>query len=105
MCFVRKTFDRLYIEDTFINVILDLIDECIPNNMLYKNQQSNSRFRLSKDLFLLPKIVVDQVRSYSEPIRLRSIKLGSLEILGSPSGLARSLTSSFIKDHGASWLD
>lgn len=72
---------RIYIEDTFINVILDLIDECIPNNLLYKNQPTNSRILLPKDLVLLPKLVVDQVKCYSDPIRLKSIKLEPLHVL------------------------
>lgn len=31
---------RIYIEDTFVNVLLDLMVECIPNNLIYKGNFS-----------------------------------------------------------------
>lgn len=148
---------RIYIEDTYINVLLELFDECLPSNFIYKDPKLETGIKLSHDgLTLIPFTISIQAQHLADVIRLKSIRLealhillsvhtcirvyialdhspldfspyekmniytlpiklgnsvgmhylssaifgagwvvGSLEILGSPSGLARSLTSGF----------
>ena len=70
---------RLYIEDTFVNVLLDLMDECIPSNLIYKSNPSVQRISCQNGLVLIPKVVVCQ--SLTKPIRIRSIRIAPLNVL------------------------
>lgn len=70
---------RLYIEDTFVNVLLDLMDECIPSNLVYKSNFSIKRISCQNGLVLIPKTVVCQ--SLAESIRIRSIRIAPLNVL------------------------
>jgi vacuolar protein sorting-associated protein 13B len=146
---------RIYIEDTFINVITELIDDCLPKK--YEQKMTfDEEFKILEGLVIVPTTIFDQAHHLAEPVQLKMIKIealhilisvhtcirmyialdhspldfatyekrdvytvpmklgnsigmhylssaifgagwvvGSLEILGSPSGLARSLTSGF----------
>lgn len=149
---------KIFIEDTFINVLLEIVDDCLPKNLIMKNKEKSVSVKLEAGLVLIPRIVEEHSQYLAEPIRMRRIQLepvhallsvhtcirmyialdhspldfsiyekmnvytlplklgnsiglhylssaifgagwvvGSLEILGSPSGLARSVTSG-VKD-------
>lgn len=71
---------RVYIEDTFISVILRLFDECIPS--IFKKKKMDSKVKLLHDgLVLIPSIVYDQAQHLADVIRLKSIRLEALHIL------------------------
>lgn len=72
---------RLYIEDTFINVVLEMVDDCLPINLIQKSNQDVERVKLVDGMVLVPNAVVDQALYLSEPFRLRSIRLEPLHIL------------------------
>lgn len=72
---------RIYIEDGFISVMLELMEECIPTNLLYKKQEMTRKIPLSNGLVLIPKIIFEQSIHLSDPIRLNSFKLDALHIL------------------------
>ncbi|CRL05825.1 CLUMA_CG018852, isoform A [Clunio marinus] len=74
---------RVYIEDTFINVLLEIVDDCLPTNLIEKfnKQQNLKRIKLEDGMVLIPRSVVEQVQHLSEPLRLKSIRLEPLHIL------------------------
>lgn len=72
---------RVYIEDTFINVVLEMVDDCLPTNLVQKSTRDCERVKLDHGLVLVPNAVVDQAQYLSEPFRLRSIRLEPLHIL------------------------
>lgn len=74
---------RVYVEDTFINVLLDIVDECIPANSVYKNieEKHDERITLPNELLLVPKHVVDQANILAEPIRFKNLRLEPLHVL------------------------
>lgn len=73
---------RIYIEDTFVNVVFELFTDCLPNNLIYKIRKSQSRVQLGRDgLVLVPHSVSDQAQHLSEVIRAKSVKLEALHVL------------------------
>lgn len=72
---------RVYIEDTFINVMLEMVDDCLPTNLIPKSSRGFERIRLENGLVLVPNAVVEQAQYLSEPFRLKSIRLEPLHIL------------------------
>ena len=71
---------RLYIEDTFINVLLETVDDCLPTNLITK-AFDNRKVKLEKGMVLVPSVVLIQALHLSEPLRLRSVRLEPLHIL------------------------
>lgn len=72
---------RLYIEDTFINVLLEIFDDCLPTNLIAESTKDFQRILLTNGMVLVPNAVDLQAQYLSEPFRLKSIRLESLHIL------------------------
>lgn len=74
---------RVYVEDTFINVLLDIVDECMPANLIDKNllEQRDERIELPNELLLVPQQVVHQANILAEPIRFKNLRLEPLHVL------------------------
>lgn len=72
---------RLYVEDTFINVLLETVDDCLPTNLIPKSSKGLERVKLENGMVLVPNAVVVQAQLLSDPLRLKSIRLEPLHIL------------------------
>lgn len=72
---------RVYIEDTFINFLLGIVDDCLPTNLMPKSRRDDLRVKLENGLVLVPIAVVNQAQILAEPLRLKSIRLEPLHIL------------------------
>jgi vacuolar protein sorting-associated protein 13B len=72
---------RVYIEDTFINVFLEMVDDCMLVNLMPKNEEKEKKIKLENGLVLVPLAVVGQTQVLAEPIRLKSIRIEPLHVL------------------------
>lgn len=72
---------RLYIEDTFINSLLGIIDDCLPMNLIAKPHQTLGTIKLKNGMVLIPQAVVYQALHIADPLRLKSIRLEPVHIL------------------------
>ncbi|XP_035779431.1 vacuolar protein sorting-associated protein 13B-like [Anopheles albimanus] len=73
---------RAYIEDTYINVLVDYLVECIPAGMVYESEaSSNVRIRCEPGEALIPRAVMQQSSYLAEPIKFRSIRIEPLNVL------------------------
>lgn len=72
---------RLYIEDTFINVLMETFEDCLPTNLTLQSNENRQRVKLENGMVLVPTAVVEQSLYFSEPLRLKSIRLEPLHIL------------------------
>ena len=72
---------RVYIEDTFINVFLEIIVDCLPTNLMPKTEGTKTKVKLENGLVLVPFAVVNQAHVLSEPLRLKALKLKPLHVL------------------------
>ena len=72
---------RLYIEDTFINVLLETVDDCLPTNLMTRSSKNNAKIKLENGMVLLPNVVLAQAQLLAEPLRLKSVRLEPLHIL------------------------
>uniref|UniRef100_A0A675B3R5 Chorein N-terminal domain-containing protein n=2 Tax=Anopheles darlingi TaxID=43151 RepID=A0A675B3R5_ANODA len=73
---------RAYIEDTYINVLVDYLVECIPASMVYESEaSSNVRIRCEPGEALIPRAVMQQSSYLAEPIKFRSIRIEPLSVL------------------------
>lgn len=72
---------RLYVEDTFINVLLETVDDCLPTNLMSKSSRNTERTKLENGMVLVPNVVLVQGQLLSEPLRLKSVRLEPLHIL------------------------
>lgn len=73
---------RAYIEDKYINVLLDFLVECHPSNLIYKQEIVSSRTHCERGEVLIPKFVVLQsLTALSEPLRIRHVRIEPLSVL------------------------
>uniref|UniRef100_A0AAG5CN30 Chorein N-terminal domain-containing protein n=1 Tax=Anopheles atroparvus TaxID=41427 RepID=A0AAG5CN30_ANOAO len=76
---------RAYIEDTYINVLVDYLMECLPMGMLYneadEQQPPPVRIRCEPGETLIPRTVVQQAAYLAEPLKYRSIRIEPLAVL------------------------
>ncbi|KAG5670103.1 hypothetical protein PVAND_000386 [Polypedilum vanderplanki] len=72
---------RIYIEDGFISVLLEIVEDCLPTNLLYKKQEMTLKTTLKNGLVLIPNTIIDQSSQLSKPIRLNSFRLEALHVL------------------------
>lgn len=72
---------RVYIEDAYLNRLLDALVECVPSNCVYTPQvKANPKF-LQIGQTLLPAEVVAQALYISEPLRLNNFVVEPLSLL------------------------
>lgn len=72
---------RLYVEDTFINVLLETVEDCLPTNLIPKSNKGVERVKLVNGMILVPNAVVVQAQLLSDPLRLKTVRLEPLHIL------------------------
>ncbi|KAH8362480.1 hypothetical protein KR200_005474 [Drosophila serrata] len=72
---------RVYIEDAYLNQLLEALVECEPSNCVYSPAIEEDRILLSAGQTLLPDQVVAQSLYISEPLRLNSFTVEPLSLL------------------------
>uniref|UniRef100_A0A182LUK0 Uncharacterized protein n=1 Tax=Anopheles culicifacies TaxID=139723 RepID=A0A182LUK0_9DIPT len=75
---------RAYIEDTYINVLVDYLMECLPAGMLYEQRDSAlvpTRIRCEPGEVLVPRAVTQQSSYLAEPIKFRCVRIEPLAVL------------------------
>lgn len=72
---------RAYIEDKYINVLLDFLFENVPGNLLYRNDGVVERVHCEDGLVLIPKNILLQTLNLSEPLKLRHIRIEPVSVL------------------------
>ncbi|XP_055526290.1 intermembrane lipid transfer protein VPS13B [Wyeomyia smithii] len=72
---------RAYIEDTYINILLDYLMECFPANLLFQPEHSMERIKCSPGQVLIPRLVMHQSCYLSDPIKFRYIRIEPLHVL------------------------
>lgn len=73
---------RAYIEDKYINVLLDFILENLPANLVYHSEPVALRERCDRDgEVLVPKHILMQTIDIAEPFKLRHILIEPLKVL------------------------
>ncbi|XP_055618736.1 intermembrane lipid transfer protein VPS13B [Toxorhynchites rutilus septentrionalis] len=72
---------RAYVEDTYINILLDYLMECLPINLLYQPETQLERIRCSPGQVLVPRMVIQQSSYLAEPVKLRYIRIEPLHVL------------------------
>ncbi|XP_017076320.2 vacuolar protein sorting-associated protein 13B [Drosophila eugracilis] len=72
---------RVYIEDAYLNQLLEALVECEPSNCVYSPPVEQDKILLSDGTTLLPDQVVAQSFYISEPLRLNSFTVEPLSLL------------------------
>ncbi|XP_037025669.1 vacuolar protein sorting-associated protein 13B isoform X2 [Bradysia coprophila] len=72
---------RAYVEDKYINVLLDFLVESHPSNLIYKQDLTVQREFCDRGEILIPKLVVLQSTALSEPLRIRHVRIEPLSVL------------------------
>ncbi|XP_065088861.1 intermembrane lipid transfer protein VPS13B [Ochlerotatus camptorhynchus] len=72
---------RAYIEDTYINILLDYLMECLPVNLLYQPERPVERIKCAPGQVLVPKLVTQQSSYLADPIKFRYIRIEPLHVL------------------------
>ncbi|XP_064550817.1 intermembrane lipid transfer protein VPS13B isoform X2 [Drosophila montana] len=72
---------RVYIEDAYLNQLLDTLVECAPSNCVYTPRLDSKRISLDPGQIWLPEQVVAQARCIAEPLRLNSFVVEPLGLL------------------------
>lgn len=72
---------RAYIEDTYINQLLDYLVECVPNNLIYSNEIKELREKIPERTVIIPRFVETQSLLLSEPFKLKLIRIEPLNVL------------------------
>ncbi|XP_039493419.1 vacuolar protein sorting-associated protein 13B isoform X3 [Drosophila santomea] len=72
---------RVYIEDAYLNQLLEALVECEPSNCVYSPPVEQEQILLPVGMTLLPDQVVAQSLYISEPLRLNSFTVEPLSLL------------------------
>ncbi|XP_030371450.1 vacuolar protein sorting-associated protein 13B isoform X2 [Scaptodrosophila lebanonensis] len=72
---------RVYIEDAYLNQLLETLVECEPSNCVHTPSVERDRIQLSEGQTLLPLEVVAQARYIAEPLRLNNFCVEPLSLL------------------------
>ncbi|KAH8293565.1 hypothetical protein KR054_001628 [Drosophila jambulina] len=72
---------RVYIEDAYLNQLLEALVECEPSHCVYSPAVEQDRILLSAGQTLLPEQVVAQSLYISEPLRLNNFSVEPLSLL------------------------
>lgn len=72
---------RAYVEDKYINVLLDFLVESHPSNLIYKQDVASPRVACERGEVLIPRLVLLQASALSEPLRIRHVRIESLSVL------------------------
>ncbi|XP_055848221.1 intermembrane lipid transfer protein VPS13B isoform X2 [Episyrphus balteatus] len=72
---------RTYIEDTYLNEVLDYLVECAPGNVVSQSGSSDFYVNLAEGEFLIPKDIVAKALYISEPMKMQSFRIESMNVL------------------------
>ncbi|XP_017859321.1 PREDICTED: vacuolar protein sorting-associated protein 13B isoform X2 [Drosophila arizonae] len=72
---------RVYIEDAYLNQLLDTLVECAPSNCIHTPHPECKRLQLEAGQTWLPEQVVGQALCIAEPLRLHSFIVEPLSLL------------------------
>lgn len=72
---------RAYVEDKYINFLLDFLVESHPSNLIYKQEHSAPREWCERGEVLMPKVVILQSIALSDPLRIRHVRIEPLSML------------------------
>ncbi|XP_054747188.1 intermembrane lipid transfer protein VPS13B isoform X1 [Anastrepha obliqua] len=72
---------RIYIEDSYLNYLLDAVVDCTPSNCAYRAEPSSARITLASGEFLLPRVIVGQAICIAEPLQIRQFQIDPLSVL------------------------
>ncbi|XP_053682005.1 intermembrane lipid transfer protein VPS13B [Sabethes cyaneus] len=72
---------RAYIEDTYINILLDYLMEFLPMNLLFQPEQAVERIKCPPGQVLIPRLVMHQSSYLADPIKFRYIRVEPLHVL------------------------
>lgn len=78
--FVKFLPIRAYIEDTYINKFLRLVEDCLPHNLIIKDCKARNFITLENGM-LLPKTITDQFFYLSNPMKIRTLRIEPLHVL------------------------
>uniref|UniRef100_A0A034VE87 Vacuolar protein sorting-associated protein 13B n=1 Tax=Bactrocera dorsalis TaxID=27457 RepID=A0A034VE87_BACDO len=72
---------RIYIEDSYLNCLLDAVVDCTPSNCAYRTELPSSRITLASGEYLLPRVIVGQAICIAEPLQIREFQIEPLSVL------------------------
>lgn len=72
---------RAYVEDKYINFLLDFLVESHPSNLIYKQEPTLPREYCKRGDVLIPKVVILQSITLSDPLRIRHVRIEPLSVL------------------------
>lgn len=72
---------RAYVEDKYINFLLDFLVESHPSNLIFKQEPTVPREFCERGEVLIPKVVILQSIALSDPIRIRHVRIEPLSVL------------------------
>lgn len=74
---------RTYIEDKYINVLLEFLVENVPGNLVYRPEASGGPIReyCRDGEVLIPKHILVQTIELAEPLKLRYVRIEPLKVL------------------------
>ncbi|XP_055922999.1 intermembrane lipid transfer protein VPS13B [Eupeodes corollae] len=72
---------RAYIEDTYLNEVLDYLVECTPCNVVSQSSSSDFYINLAKKEFLIPMDIVAKALYISEPMKMQYFRIESMNVL------------------------
>uniref|UniRef100_A0A1B0DR14 Uncharacterized protein n=1 Tax=Phlebotomus papatasi TaxID=29031 RepID=A0A1B0DR14_PHLPP len=72
---------KAYIEDTYMNALLDFLVECLPTNLVYKSPVEGIRETCPGGIVILPSEVVSQADRLARPLQLESLRFDILHVL------------------------
>ncbi|KAJ6640172.1 Vacuolar protein sorting-associated protein 13B [Pseudolycoriella hygida] len=72
---------RAYVEDKYINYLLDFFVESHPSNLIYKHELPVEREYCQRGEVLIPKVVILQSIALSDPLRIRHVRIEPLSVL------------------------
>lgn len=80
---------RIYIEDTFITTILEIMEDCLPNSLAVEDVNNTTYTNCG---FLCgPEFIRDQMVYFMEPLRIRTLRVEPLRVLISVHTCMRSV--------------
>uniref|UniRef100_A0A6B2EK58 Putative vacuolar protein n=1 Tax=Phlebotomus kandelakii TaxID=1109342 RepID=A0A6B2EK58_9DIPT len=72
---------KAYIEDTYMNAVLDFLVECLPTSLVYKTPTDSVRETCPPGIVILPNEIVNQAVRLAKPLQLESLRIDVLHVL------------------------
>ncbi|GAB0097728.1 hypothetical protein DMENIID0001_133940 [Sergentomyia squamirostris] len=78
---VQMTPFKAFIEDTYINVLLDFLVECHPTNLVYVKHSETAREICPRGVIVLPNKIIEQANRLARPLQLQVLKIDMIHML------------------------